>query len=124
MAPNTVVPIGWPQDLPPVFGEEFAHKVIGWLLDRGPDGLRGAKVWRQEPVALALVTQSHCEYELAGLRESYSAARRELDSRLSPEALANVLVAMEAAGAEAAEKLRQVSLVAEALAGKRWRARL
>ena len=118
------MPVGWPADLPPAFADEFAHRVIGWLLDRGPDGLRGPQIWRQEPVALALVTQTHCEQQLTGLRSSYAAARRELDERMTPEAIDSVLVALEAAGAEAAEKLRQVSLVAEALAGKRWRARL
>ncbi|MCH9816067.1 MAG: hypothetical protein K0U64_06385 [Actinomycetia bacterium] len=124
MGSEGVIPVGWPADLPPAFAEEFAHRVVGWLLDRGPAGLRGRRVWRQEPAALALVTKTHCEQELAGLRTSYASARRELDDQLSPEAVDLVLVALEAAGAEAAETLRQVSLVAEALAGKRWRARL
>lgn len=71
-----------------------------------------------------MVVAFHSEHTLAGLRESYSAARRELIDTLAAGDIDRVLVALEAAGAEAAENARQVALVCEALAGKQWRERL
>jgi hypothetical protein len=122
--PQTVVPPGWPPDLPPAISEEFADKVGDWLLERGPLGLRERKVWHRQPRALALVVDTHQGHVLAGLRESYASARRELSDLLASDELDRVLLALEAAGAEAAESARQVTLVIEALSGKRWRRRL
>lgn len=107
-----------------MFSDEFGDRVGDWLLDRGPLGLRERRVWRRQPRALALVVENHQEQVLAGLRESYSAARRELSEIVRTDELERVLLALEAAGAEAAESARQVSLVVEALSGKHWRRRL
>lgn len=71
-----------------------------------------------------MVVALHAEHELLGLREAYSAARRELGDVLAADEVEQILVALEAVGAEAAETVRQVALVAEALAGKQWRQRL
>jgi hypothetical protein len=117
-------PPGWPPDLPPADSDEFADHVVGWLLDRAPGGWRRHGVLRAQPFALAVLVRQHSNAVLDGLRGSYAAARRELADRLSPDQLDDVLVALEAEGAEAAESSRQVHLVEEALAGKRWRARL
>ena len=122
--PQPVTPPGWPADLPPAFLDEFGDRVSDWLLDRGPLGLRERRVWRRQPRALAMVVNNHQVRVLAGLRESYSAARRELADVVPSDELERVLLALEAAGAEATESARQVSLVVEALAGKHWRRRL
>lgn len=107
-----------------MFTSEFGDRVGGWLLDRGPVGLRESRVWHRQPRALAMVVKTHQEKVLAGLRESYSAARRELVEVVVPAELDRVLLALEAVGSEAAETHRQVKLVDEALAGKHWRRRL
>ncbi len=121
---QAVVPPGWPTGLPPPLADEFGDRVGDWLLDRGPLGLRERQVWRRQPRALALVVANYQDQVLASLRESYSAARRELVDVVTTDELERVLSALEAAGAEAAESARQVSLVVEALAGKHWRRRL
>lgn len=119
-----VPPPGWPTDLPPAFSDEFSDRVADWLLDRGPLGLRERRVWRRQPRALAIVVETHAERVLAGLRESYSVARRQLADVVAADELEQILLALEAAGAEAAESARQASLVAEALEGRHWRRRL
>ncbi len=118
------IPPGWPPDLPPAGSDEFGDRVGDWLLDRGPLGLRERKVWRRQPRALALVVANYQDQVLASLRESYSAARRELLDVMTTDELERVLLALEGAGSEAAESARQVSLVVEALSGKHWRRRL
>lgn len=122
--PQAAVPPGWPVDLPPPVSDEFAGRVTGWLLDRGPLGLRQIQIWRSQPQALAMVVAIHSEHVLSGLREAYSSVRRELINVMAPGDVDRVLVALEAAGAESAENARQVALVVEALAGKQWRERL
>ena len=121
---STATPPGWPRDLPPPAADEFHARVVGWLLDRGPQGLRESAVWRSQPYALAMVVHTHTAQELEGLRKSYSAARRELADFLAVDDVSRVLVALEAAGAESAERARQVALVQEALEGRQWRDRL
>jgi hypothetical protein len=122
--PRFVAPPGWPVELPPPASDDFGDQVIGWLLDRGPLWLRQDETWRNQPQALVMVVAYHSEHVLSGLREAYSAARRELVDVLAAGDVDRVLIALEAAGAQAAESSRQVALVAEALAGKRWRQRL
>ncbi|MDP4014392.1 MAG: hypothetical protein U0990_10120 [Candidatus Nanopelagicales bacterium] len=119
-----IVPPGWPQDLPPPASPEFEVKVVGWLLDRGPDGLREQDVLRRYPLALATLVTRHQKATLEGLRGSYSNARRELGDRLPPHELGLVLAAIESSGAEASETSRQVELVLDALSGRQWRDRL
>ena len=62
--------------------------------------------------------------EVEALRVAYAGARRELTEYLGPDEIEAVLADIEAQGAHSAESLRQVELVAAALAGQRWRARL
>ena len=79
---------------------------------------------RNHPAALAQLVADHLAATLVGLRDSYRSARRLLGEQLSAPEVDQVLVAIEAEGAQTAEMARQVGLVAEALAGKHWRPRL
>lgn len=120
----STTPPGWPRDLDPPGSPEFESRVTGWLLDRGPAGLRGFAVLRRHPRALVLVVVDHCRATVEGLRESYAGARRELVDELAPRALDEVLAALESQGARAVETVREVSLVADALSGRKWTPRL
>ena len=120
----TAHPPGWPRDLPHPDSREFAERVIAWLLDRAPAGFRTARTLRSQPQALALIVANTCMGEVEALRVAYSGVRRELADWLEPDEIEAVLADIEAQGAESSEKLRQVELVATALAGGRWRARL
>ncbi|MCB0916999.1 MAG: hypothetical protein KDC39_00350 [Actinobacteria bacterium] len=122
--PTSVIPPGWPRDLPPAASAEFEHKVAGWLLDRAPMNLRGDPIWRQEPRALALVTRLHAEATVVGLRSAYSSARRELSDVVDSDHLPGVMSGLERAGAEAVSTVREVKMVEEALAGRTWRRKL
>lgn len=118
-------PPGWPGDLPgPDTGEAFESRVVGWLLDRCPPEVRLRFVLRRHPLALAHVAQHHCDAVVGGQREAYRAARRDLVEVLPADALAGVLSDLEAVGHEVVRNQREVRLVAEALAGRRWRAKL
>lgn len=79
---------------------------------------------RRHPRALALLVSDHLQAELAGLRRTYAAARRTLADLVPADEMEQLLSTIEAEGALAAEMLRQVEQVSEALAGRQWRARL
>ena len=124
MTARTVAPPGWPRDLPPPYAQEFPERVTGWLLDRAPPEFRVVSVWRREPKALAAAVNHHAVAVLEGLRAAYSGARRELADAITPQALGDVLAALERAGSQAAATVREVGLVEEALSGRQWRAKL
>ena len=118
-------PPGWPRDLPgPASGEEFESRVAGWLLERCPAEVRGSFVVRRHPAALAHVALHHSRAAVAGQREAYRSARRELVDAVPADAMAGVLHDLEGVGHELVRTLREVTLVAEAIAGRQWRERL
>jgi hypothetical protein len=117
-------PPGWPADLPPPHSAAFGERVVAWLLDRGPAGFRSAVHLRANPAALARIVSYTCSGEVEALRVAYGAVRRELGDGLSPGQLERIMAEIEAQGAASAESLREVDLVAQALAGVTWRARL
>lgn len=121
----SATPPGWPADLPgPGAAEAFEARVVPWLLDRCPPEVRQRFVLRRHPAALAHVAQAHCAAAVAGQREAYRSARRELSQVLAPEAMAAVMSDLEAIGHELVRNQREVDLVAEALGGRVWRERL
>ncbi len=117
-------PPGWPGDLPGPDAAEFGDRVTNWLLDRGPGEWRSHPVLRRHPRALSRLLIHHLDARLAGLRTSYSAARRELADVVPGAEFADLLAAIEADGVVTTEMLRQARLVDEALSGRRWRSRL
>jgi hypothetical protein len=122
--PASEAPAGWPADLPPPTTEEFEEAVAGWLLDRCPPEARQSFTIRRHPLALAHVAARHSEAVVAGQREAYRAARRELAERLPAQALAGVLTDLEGIGHELVGTLREVRLVCDALQGRVWRPKL
>lgn len=122
---SAAAPPGWPRDLPgPATGQAFESRVVGWLLDRCPSEVRGTTELRRQPAALALLAVAHSGAVVAGQREAYRSARRELAVQLPAAALEAVLLDLEGVGHECVRTQREVGLVAEALAGRVWRAKL
>jgi hypothetical protein len=108
------MPPGWPVDLPAVAQPEFAQRVVGWLLDRGPADLRTSPL-RRTPLALAAYVRQHIDACLAGARTAYSRARAELAGLLEPAELEQVQQALAAEGARLLQVQREVRLVEAAL---------
>lgn len=119
-----VAPPGWPSDLPGPGTDAFTDKVGGWLLDRCAPEVRSAFALRRYPLALAHVAVAHGEALVAGQREAYRSARRELTEHLPPDGMTAVLTDLEALGHQSVGQLREVRLVTEALHGTVWRERL
>lgn len=117
-------PPGWPRELPDPEDPEFPGRAVAWLLEICPPSYRAQLVFRRYPLGLARVAVHHAEGQLRAAREAYSAARRELAGELPVEAVGGVMAALEAAGAGLAAQQREVGLVADALAGRRWRPKL
>ena len=69
---------------------------------------------------------SKCSFSgaLNASREAYSGARRTLGPDVGVEPVEEVLRALEFEGVRLRKLAREVDLVAEALAGRRWVARL
>lgn len=121
---SEVAPVGWPADLGPPGSRRFDDGVTAWLLDRGPGEWRSHDILRRYPQALSSLLITHLETRLAALRRHYGSVRRSMAEVMPPEDIPELLAAIEADGSLTAETLRQVRLVDEALAGRRWRRRL
>jgi hypothetical protein len=119
-----VAPPGWPAALPPPYVPEFADRVVGWLLDLAPSEFRGHEVFRRHPLVLAWAVSAYVTGALQASREAYAAARRELAPAVGPGTVDEVLRALEFEGLRLRRLQREVELVAEALQGRRWQARL
>ena len=85
------LPTGWPRGLAGPDDPAFPDAVVNWLLDRCPPDYRAHDVLRRQPRALARLTVHHCAATLAGMREAYASARRELSHAIPPEAVPEVL---------------------------------
>ena len=103
---------------------EFADRVVAWLLDLCPPDYRSHEVLRRHPVILARLANRHTHASVSAARESYAGARRDLAGRVPPEAVDEALTALSRSGALLAAQVREVGLVEEALAGRRWRPKL
>ena len=73
---------------------------------------------------LARLAALHAAASLQAARSAYAGARRDLAGRVPPEAVAETLVALSKEGSRLAAQVREITLVEEALQGRRWRPRL
>jgi hypothetical protein len=103
---------------------EFGDRVVGWMLDLCPPDYRSHEVFRRYPVVLARLAALHADASLNAARSAYAGARRDLAGRVPPEAVADTLVALSKEGSRLAAQVREITLVEEALQGRRWRPRL
>ena len=103
---------------------EFGDRVVGWMLDLCPPDYRGHEVFRRYPVVLARLAALHADASLQAARSAYAGARRDLAGRVPPEAVDATLVALSKEGSRLAAQVREITLVEEALQGRRWRPKL
>lgn len=112
------VPPGWPQGVPPAGAPGWTDRAVGWLLDRCPADYRRYVGLRKNPLALAWLAQRHLAGEVAVLRQAYREVRVEVGPHVTPEALAEILLALEAEGLRLVADRRSAELLHEALSGK------
>lgn len=131
MAPSTMVdmsqghgPPGWPRAVPPPEASGWREAAVPWLLDQCPADYRGYPVWRKHPEALAWVAAKHVAAQVEAMRSAYRVARVELADQVGPEALLEVLAALEAEGLRLRATARATELVAQAMSGIRFVPRL
>lgn len=118
------VPAGWPAEVPPPGVSGWEVDAASWLLDRCPADYRRHEAWRRHPVALGWIAERHVEAEVDVMRQAYRRARVELREHLRPEAVTDVLVALEEEGLRLRATAHATHLVAEALRGATFRPRL
>jgi hypothetical protein len=110
--------------VPPPDAQDFAARAVLWLLDEAPPEFRSHTVFRDYPAALAFAVGHYVAGALAASREAYADCRRTLAGTLAPPEVEAVLRALEFEGVRLVRVQREVGLVAEALAGRRWVERL
>lgn len=94
------------------------------MLDQAPPEFRSHAVFRDHPSALAFAVGHYVSAALTASRAAYADCRRTLAGSLSPPEVDAVLRALEFEGVRLVRLEREVGLVAEALAGRRWVERL
>ena len=126
-SPVTVVapgPPGWPPRVPPPGARGWREVAVGWLLDHCPADYRMYAAWRRHPVALAWLTVIHLDAQLEAMRGAWRGVRVDLGEALEPEAVTDVIDALEAEGARLVEVRRAAGLVLEAMQGRTFVPRL
>lgn len=121
---RSAVPPGWPEAVIPPGGEGWVDSAVAWLLDACPPDYRLHDVWRRQPVALAWVARFHLAGQVAAMRDAFRAARVELRDDLPPEAVPEVLAALETEGLRLRAAARGADLIVDALRGHRHVPRL
>lgn len=121
---SAVVPPGWPPEVRPPGAPDWERTAIGWLFDLCPPDYRAHEVLRRHPVVLAHMALRHVQAGIDGARRGLAGVRDDLRDEVDPETMAAAVAAYEREGARLVVTLRAVGLVAEALRGRRFVARL
>ncbi|MCF2526297.1 hypothetical protein [Yinghuangia soli] len=119
-----VAPPGWPRGVRPPGVEGWEETAVRWLYDLVPPGYRRHEVLRRHPELLARMARQHVAAALQAARYGYGTARVDLRDRVEVHVVESVLRMYEYEGSRAAALEREVSLVEEALTGRRWTPRL
>jgi hypothetical protein len=118
------VPPGWPAEVPPPDVPGWEQRASGWLFDLCPADLRAHAVLRRYPAALAYLASGHVSAAHHAVEVSLSNARAELREALPPEAVTEVVDALQRERARLERAARGVELVRDALKGVRRAPRL
>ena len=118
------VPPGWPAEVLPPQAPEWERSAIAWLFDLCPPDYRAHEVLRRHPVVLARFAAQHVEANVEAARNGLRTVRQELRDVVPPEVVEAAIAAYDREGRRLVQAGKQVALVADALAGKRWVPRL
>lgn len=118
------VPPGWPAEVRPPGAPDWERTAAAWLFDLCPPDYRAHEVLRRHPLVLAHVATRHVEAGIDAARRGLATVRQDLREAVAPETMAAAITAYEREGARLVVTARAVALVADALRGRRYVARL
>lgn len=121
---SAVVPPGWPAEVRPPGTADWERTATAWLYDLCPPDYRAHDVLRRHPVVLAHMALRHVQAGIDGAKRGLGSVRDDLRGEVDPETMAAAVAAYEREGARLLVTLRAVGLVADALRGRRFVARL
>jgi LPS sulfotransferase NodH len=117
-------PPGWPPEVRPPGAPAWERTAVAWLLDVSPPEYRGYPVLRNHAVVLAHFALLHVEAAQAAVRRGLSESRGLLRHLADPDTIEAAVLTWQAEEARLTAAHRAVSLVEEALRGRRFVARL
>lgn len=123
MSPQPRVPPGWPEQVRPPGSPDWQRSAVSWLLDQCPADYRGYPVLSRHPAALVHLAARHVEAQLHGNRQALAGVRSRLRD-LPPGALAEVVEVLEVEQIRLQAATRGLTLVGQALHGRRFVPRL
>ncbi len=118
------LPPGWPCAVRPPDVAGWQDTARSWLLDLCPADYRGYPALTRHPLALAHLAAAHVSADLAALREARGSARTALSQALDARSLTEVLGVLDVEEARLIAAHRGVTLVEQALRGRRHIPRL
>ncbi|MFJ6216513.1 hypothetical protein ACIQGZ_24765 [Streptomyces sp. NPDC092296] len=121
---EAATPPGWPREVRPPGAPGWERSAVVWLYDLCPAEYRRYPLLSRHPVLLARLARQEAESSLHAARRGWSTARVDLRGQVEPQVVEELLGVYAKEGPRLAALTRSVQLVAEALAGVRWRPRL
>ena len=118
------LPPGWPRGVRPPGSPEWERTAVTWLLDLCPSEYRTHAALTTRPLALSWLAQRHVVAQGQANAAARSAARAELRDRLDAADVDAVIESLEHEHARLRAVYRAVTLVDEALQGRRYVPRL
>ena len=118
------LPPGWPPEVLPPQAPDWERSAVAWLFDLCPPDYRAHEVLRRHPVVLARFADQHVRSAVEAARAGLRTVRDDLRDVVPPEVVEAAIAAYDREGRRLVQSGRQVTLVAEALRGKRWVPRL
>ncbi len=121
---QAVSPPGWPRQVRPPGAPGWERTAVNWLLDICPPEYRSYPVLRRHDVVLARFAVLHVEACQAAVRSGPSQGRAALRDVAGADAVEAAVETWQREAARLLAEHRSVSLVEEALRGRRFVARL
>ena len=117
-------PPGWPRQVPPPEVAGWERRAVAWMLDLCPPDYRGHPVLGRHPAVLARLTALHVAAQAEAQRRATATVRADLRDQVPPPVMEQVLEVLDVEHARLLAAARAVTLVEEALRGRRYVPRL
>jgi hypothetical protein len=117
-------PPGWPTEVRPPGAPDWERTAVAWLFDLCPPDYRAYDVLRAHPVVLARFAAGQVGAAVEAARAGLGTARAELRDLVPAEVVEAAVAAYEREGQRLEATARAVTLVEQALQGKRFVPRL